>query len=443
MRELRAAFTLDRKSLVFAAVLPLVSLLEFLALSHFSMGALAVRVAWALQLVVYAFWLTRVSESGRRLLVLSSCALGTLFYLALCELTGGMDSPYIHLVPTLPLLVAFIYPEEAGAAIVSGISCMLGSVVLVVGASPDRIFAWAAVVGTATFFGMYGASRFRKALAAHHEIQVERARREALEKLAVAERHRAQSEKLATVGRLAASVMHEINNPLAFVRSNVDFLKTEVLAQPLAPEVREELEEVLSETRSGLLRIQQIVSDLKGFSRMDVEEASPCRVADVVADAVRLADVRLKHVARLHVEVPDTLPEVFVTPQRLTQVVLNLLVNAGDALEEHRVAQGEIRVRGEVWGSRVVVLVEDNGPGFPPEVLPRLFEAFFTTKGPERGTGLGLSISRELVERFGGTLHAENRPEGGARLRVELPMHVPKPADATVLQSHETPGPRS
>ncbi len=428
----RSSPGLDRKSLVFAAALPLVSLLEFLVLSRFSVGALAVRVGWALQLVVSAFWLTRASERGRRLLVLGNCALGTFFYLALVELTGGMGSPYVNLVPTLPLLVAFIYAEEAGAAISSGIVCMLGSGVLVAGESAERVFAWVAVVGTATFFGIYGAARFRTALAAHHEARMERTRREALEKLAMAERHRAQSEKLATVGRLAASVMHEINNPLAFVLANLDFLRTEVLAQPLGPKVRAGLEEVLTETHSGLLRIQQIVTDLKGFSRMDMEEPSPCVLADVVADAVRLAAVRLKHVARVRVEVPGTLPSVFVIPQRLTQVVLNLLVNAGDALEGHGVAQGEIRLRGEAGDSRVVLLVEDNGPGFPPAVLERLFEPFFTTKGPEKGTGLGLSISRELLERFGGTLHAENCPGGGARLRVELPVYVPVQTDVTV-----------
>jgi signal transduction histidine kinase len=423
---------LDRKSLIFAAVLPLVSLLEFLFLSRFSPEALGVRVAWALQLGVFAFWLTRVSEPGRRLLILGNCALGTAFYLALVVLTGAMGSPYVNLVPTLPLLVAFIYPEEAGAAIVSGIVCMLGSGVLVMNEPADRIFAWEAVVGTATFFGTYGASRFRKALEAHHEVRVERARREALEKLAVAERHRAQSEKLATVGRLAASVMHEINNPLAFVRANLEFIQGRLRAQSLASGDRAEFEEVLSETHTGLLRIQQIVTDLKGFSRMDVEEPSPCVLADVVADAVRLAEVRLKHVARVEAAVPRTLPEVFATPQRLTQVILNLLVNAGDALEDKRVAQAEIRIQGEVRDSRVVLMVEDNGPGFPPEVLPRLFEAFFTTKGPEKGTGLGLAISRELLERFGGTLLAENRPEGGARLRIELPKHVPQPVGVTV-----------
>ncbi|MFY0582477.1 sensor histidine kinase [Cystobacter fuscus] len=105
--------------------------------------------------------------------------------------------------------------------------------------------------------------------------------------------------------------------------------------------------------------------------------------------------------------------------------MLNLLVNAGDSLEEARVRDGEVRVTGVAEDKRVALLVEDNGPGFPPEVLPRLFESFFTTKGPDKGTGLGLALSRELVERFGGTLVAENRPEGGARLRLELPAHPP------------------
>jgi C4-dicarboxylate-specific signal transduction histidine kinase len=274
------------------------------------------------------------------------------------------------------------------------------------------------MVGATTFFGVYGSAQFRKAQAAESEARLERTRREALEKLAVAESHRMQSEKLATVGRLAASVMHEINNPLAFVCSNLEFLRTEVLAQPLPEEARGELREVFDETRTGVERIRQIVSDLKGFSRMDAEEPSECALADVVSDAARLAAVRLKTVAKLKVEVPPELPEVFATRRKLAQVILNLLVNAGDALEEAKVQGGEVRVRGLAGEGSVVLLVEDNGPGIPAEAMPRLFEAFYTTKGPEKGTGLGLSISRELVERFGGTLSAENRPEGGARLKL-------------------------
>ncbi len=258
---------------------------------------------------------------------------------------------------------------------------------------------------------------------------MERARREVMEKRTKAERYRAQTEKLATVGRLAASVMHEINNPLAFVGSNLEYLRTEVLAQPLPEKERREFQEAFDETRSGVERIKQIVLDLRGFSRMDAEEPTECALADVVMDAARLAAVRLKHVAKLKVEIPGDLPEVFATRQRLAQVLLNLLVNAGDSLEEAKVQGGEVRVTGVAEAGKVTLLVEDNGPGFPPEVLPRLFESFFTTKGPEKGTGLGLTISRELVERFGGTLKAENRPEGGARLRLELPL-TPAPPES-------------
>jgi C4-dicarboxylate-specific signal transduction histidine kinase len=123
--------------------------------------------------------------------------------------------------------------------------------------------------------------------------------------------------------------------------------------------------------------------------------------------------------------VPESLPLVHAIHRRLAQVLLNLLVNAGDALAGARVPGGEVRVTGREEGGRVVVLIEDNGPGFSPEVLPRLFEAFFTTKGPGEGTGLGLALSREMMEQFGGTLHARNRAEGGACLRLELPVYTP------------------
>ncbi|PTL80830.1 sensor histidine kinase [Vitiosangium sp. GDMCC 1.1324] len=415
----------DKRFLIFAAILPLLSVLDLLTLSRISIGALGVRVVWALELVACAFLFERASEPWRRVINLGNSALGALLYLAIVHFTGDVESPYVHLVPTLPLMVACIYPEEAGAAVASGIICMLGvwGLVWMADGAHTLGISWASVVAMATFFGMYGSSRFRKVTEARNEARVERARREAMEKLTLTVRQQAQSERLATVGRMAASVMHEINNPLAFVRSNLNFIQTEVLAQPLESGVRGELAEVLSETCSGLDRIQQIVTDLKGFSRMDVEEASECALAGVVADAVRLGAVRLKHVAEVKVEVPENLPVVFATPRRLVQVLLNLLVNAGDSLEDARVARGEILVRSEVRNQRVALLVEDNGPGFPPEVLSRLFESFFTTKGPEKGTGLGLVISRQLLEHFGGTLIAENRAEGGARLCIELPVY--------------------
>ncbi|ADO74385.1 sensor histidine kinase [Stigmatella aurantiaca] len=360
---------LERKSLVFAVLMPLLSALDVLTLSRFIPEAFALRVGWGIELALFAL------------------------------------------------------SEERYSTIASGLACLVGTVWLVQssGVPFSQGIAWVALVVLSTFFGGYGSSHFRKGIEGRNEARVERARREAAEALARTVRHQAQSEKLATVGRLAANVMHEINNPLAFVRSNLHFLQKELLALSLPSEVRMEFEEVLSETRTGLDRTQQIAADLRGFSRMDMEEPRPCLLTDVVENAVRLAQVRLKHVAQVRVDVPGELPPVFATPRRLVQVLLNLLVNAGDAIEESGRERGDIIVRAERKGPRMVLVVEDNGPGFPPEVLPHLFESFFTTKGPERGTGLGLVISRELLGQFGATLSAENRAEGGARLRIEFP----------------------
>ncbi|HEX8440444.1 MAG TPA: two-component sensor histidine kinase, partial [Archangium sp.] len=194
-----------RKSLVFAVVLPLLSVLDVFILSRLSVEALGVRLAWALELVVFAWWFERSSEPRRRLLLLANCVLGTSFYLGLVHVTGNLESPFLNLVPTLPLVVAFVYPEETGVAVASGLVCMLAivGVLILMPHQSSQALAWASMTGSATFFGAYGSARFREAMAAQNEIQVERARREALEKLALAEHRRAQSEKLATVGRLA------------------------------------------------------------------------------------------------------------------------------------------------------------------------------------------------------------------------------------------------
>ncbi len=419
----------DKTTLLFAAVIPLLTLLDLLLLPHWSPAALGIRVLWALELAAFAFVVNRTGGVARRLLLLGNGALGSALVIAIVGATGVLDSPYVYLVPCLPLLVAFIYPEEASAAIGSGLVCMLGIAALVglTGHPAARAIAWGSVVAMTTFFGVAGSSQFRRTLAARNEAQLERTRREAAEKFARTLRDQAQSERLATVGRLAAGVLHEINNPLAFVQSNLRFLAEELRVSALPPEDRAGMEEALQETREGVERMQQIVQDLKGFARRDTEEVLACALADVVADAVRLAAVRLKHVARVTVQLPPGLPPVHATPRRLVQVLLNLLVNAGDSIEEKGEVPGTILVRGELRADHVVLCVEDSGRGFPPEVLPHLFETFFTTKGPDKGTGLGLVISRELLEHCGARLAAENRVEGGARLRIEWPLSLTGP----------------
>ena len=117
---------------------------------------------------------------------------------------------------------------------------------------------------------------------------------------------------------------------------------------------------------------------------------------------------------------PQGVPRVKADPRRLGQVLLNLLLNAADALEEAGVARPRVALRVKARGPRVELVLEDNGPGFAAENLQRLFTPFFTTKAQGKGTGLGLALSRQYVEGFGGSLRAENRPEGGARFTVEL-----------------------
>ena len=229
-----------------------------------------------------------------------------------------------------------------------------------------------------------------------------------------------QAERLAQVGRLAAGVAHEVRNPLAYVQANLRFLLEE--RQPAAGADDTEYTEALQETLQGVERIHQIVKDLTALTRADetVQGVGRCELVPVVDASVRLASVRLKSLVRLAVEVP---PEAVAKaePRRLEQVLLNLLLNAADAIEDAKVQDGRVSVRAEVAGERVRVMVEDNGPGIAEEHLPQLFTTFFTTKAPGKGTGLGLALSRQYVESFGGTLRAENRPEGGARFIVELP----------------------
>jgi signal transduction histidine kinase len=396
---------------------------DTLLLGRFSAGMFGARLALALILVASALLYRVLSPRQMRVVSAVDGALFNAIGVAIVFFAGGIRTPYLLLLPSLPLVIALVFRQEVPELLLSGGVVTVGTtlVVLAEGYSLFDSLVWASMAASAAIFGGVGYGKALKAQRAKEEARVERARREALELLARSEHRRAQSEKLALVGRLASNVVHEINNPLAYIRSNVDFLHNELKLQPHPSQA--ELEVVLEETRAGLEHIGKIVADLKGFSRMDVEEPAGCSLADVVEDAARLASLKLKHVAWLHVNVPAELPEILAVRRRLMQVVLNLLVNAGEALEEHRAGKGEVRVTGRIEGERVVLLIEDNGPGFPPHVLPRLFEAFFTTKGPDTGTGLGLSISREVVEQFGGSLSADNRPEGGARLRIELPIH--------------------
>jgi two-component system cell cycle sensor histidine kinase/response regulator CckA len=255
----------------------------------------------------------------------------------------------------------------------------------------------------------------------------------------------ALADRLASMGTLAAGIAHEINNPLAFVISNLSFLSEELRRlPPESVEGRPQLEEwrtVLGEAREGAERVRQIVRQLKTVSRPDEERVEAVDVHAVLDSAVMLASNEIKHRAKLRREY-GPVPRVMANEGRLCQVFLNLVVNAAQAIPEGAAERNAIHLRTRPGESgRVVVEVQDSGVGMTREMLGRIFDPFYTTKPVGVGTGLGLSICHGIVSSLGGDISVESEPGRGTTVKVLLPVaeeetRVEKPVQPT--QAPET-----
>jgi len=236
------------------------------------------------------------------------------------------------------------------------------------------------------------------------------------------------AEKMATVGRLAAGVAHEVGNPLASVIGFVDVLEADPqgLQDDLLPRIRVELD-----------RIHRIIRDLLNYARpagsMDsfeeAEEVARVEIAEVVSDSIKLVSVQPRFAElRFDVTLPEELPAVRCDPGRLQQVLLNLFVNAGEAME----GKGVVVVsRVEHAGSQEGMLtlsVSDEGPGIDPRARSNIFDPFFTTKDVGEGIGLGLAVSSRLAERMGGSLDLQRNHPGGACFHLSLPLWAGDPS---------------
>ena len=238
------------------------------------------------------------------------------------------------------------------------------------------------------------------------------------------------SDRMASVGTLAAGVAHEINNPLAAVMANLEFMSESLATigpQPSATWLLEELKEPLAEAREAAQMVRLIVRDLKIFSRSPADEPTGAvDVKTIMESSLRMAWNEIRHRAQL-VKHYGVVPGVKGNEARLGQVFLNLIVNAAQALPEGRAEHNEIRVSTRLDGQRVIIEVSDTGPGIPPEIIGRIFDAFFTTKPVGVGTGLGLAICHRLVTDMGGELTVASQPGKGATFRVALPVaHEPE-----------------
>jgi two-component system NtrC family sensor kinase len=218
---------------------------------------------------------------------------------------------------------------------------------------------------------------------------------------------------MAALGRLTSSMAHEVNNPLTAVLGYLQIL----LRTPGLPEpVLRDLLKVDAEVR----RIQVIVKDMLGYARSAPAAKEPvdlARVAEAGLDFARSEFAYRK--IKVERDLPASLPPVLGDANQMRQVLLNLFVNAMHAMEGR--PGSKLRVAARAENGRVVVEVADNGPGMPAEVQDRVFEPFFTTKGENKGTGLGLYVSAGILERHGGALTFESKPDRGTTFRLTLP----------------------
>lgn len=255
-----------------------------------------------------------------------------------------------------------------------------------------------------------------------------------------------QQDRMACIGQLAASVAHDINNPIGFVYGNLEVLKNywgklatflaeqdTLLASLLSPEqlrhtaerrqalkvdyVLNEFNAVLDESLEGAERVNRIVLNLKGFSRLDEKEARLADIHDCLESTLNIVRNELRYKADIKREYGD-IPRLVCYPQQLNQVFMNLLINASQAIENW----GEITIR--TWTDRknVFVAIGDTGCGIPAQNLQRLFEPFFTTKGSGVGTGLGLSIAYEIIKKHHGEITVTSRPGSGTVFTLRLPL---------------------
>jgi ligand-binding sensor domain-containing protein/signal transduction histidine kinase/CheY-like chemotaxis protein len=242
-----------------------------------------------------------------------------------------------------------------------------------------------------------------------------------------------QAGRMAAVGQLAAGVGHEINNPLAYIVSNLEHASEE--AEALARELGEtrgagprlrEVSQALREALHGADRVRRIVRDLKTFSRPDDEKQGPVELHAVLDSAVKIAMAELRPRAKLIRDYGDV-PRVEGNEARLAQVFLNLLINAAQALPEGKAEENEVRLVTRLAPNGMVLAeVHDTGTGITSESLGRIFDPFYTTKPPGVGTGLGLSLCHAYVSAMGGTISVESEPGRGAVFRVALRRAPPE-----------------
>ena len=278
--------------------------------------------------------------------------------------------------------------------------------------------------------------------------------------LAETQQQLVHSEKMASVGQLAAGVAHEINNPLGFVLSNLNILKDYVgeyqaayqlmiqLLESTEPSEQQQLadkmlqyfsqaefdylnqdsKELLSESIGGLGRITEIVKNLKQFSRVDHQDIHRCDINDCLHIALNMVNNQVKYHCSIDTEFNE-LPAIMANAGKLIQVFTNLLINGGQAIEGNQPDSGKIRVKTYTKDHKILIDISDNGKGIATDTIDKIFNPFFTTKPVGEGTGLGLSICYDIIKEHAGDIRVVSAIQQGTTFTVELPLNEKAPSE--------------
>lgn len=282
-------------------------------------------------------------------------------------------------------------------------------------------------------------------------------RQQSAEKLRT-QQHLAQSEKMASLGQLVAGVIHQLNTPIGFSHNNVSLAisylkelttplmvaaKLSELVKRLPPEHTQitlnlgtsraalgkltfrgdelnDLTLMLGDVLTGLEQMRELVANLRDFTRLDRSKVVDADLNAALKTVIYIARSSIPSTVRI-IEEFGELPKVACNPSQLNQVFLNLITNAAQAIS----GDGQVHVRTETNDGKIIVEVSDTGSGITPDVLPRIFDSFYTTKPRGVGTGLGLSIARDIVENHGGSISAHSQPGQGTTFRIILPFQAP------------------
>lgn len=270
---------------------------------------------------------------------------------------------------------------------------------------------------------------------------------EALERNRQLEMELMQTQKLESLGTLAGGIAHEINTPVQFVSDNLRFLDDSVTSlsdilnclsvhdDPSTEEIRSKLNDLdwefmakeipnaIREARDGVSNVGEIVKSVKDFAHPDADEKSNQDLGKIIQNTLTVSRNQWRHCAEIDTEIGDGLGEVPCFAGKLSQVLINLIVNSADAIRDQGEVSGQISIRAHRTPFAAIICVSDNGPGIPMEIREKIFDLFFTTKAPGEGTGQGLAICKRIIEtNHRGKLRVGSSAAGGAKFVIELPM---------------------